>query len=172
MNKKTIQLIVNGKEVERDVYPNLTLLDLLRSELGLTGTKNGCNQGECGACTVILDGAPINSCLKLAVEADGSHVTTIEGIVPTRGTHYSSDGLHPLQESFIEHDALQCGFCTPGQIMSAKALLDRKPSPSENEVKKFLAGNLCRCGCYPNIVKATLAAAEKMRRGETHGTQD
>jgi aerobic-type carbon monoxide dehydrogenase small subunit (CoxS/CutS family) len=156
VNKRRIQLTVNGKEVEMDVYPNLTLLDLLRDELGLTGTKKGCNQGECGACTVILDGVPINSCLKLVVEADGGHVTTIEGLP-------DEEKLHPLQEAFIEHDALQCGFCTPGQIMSAKALLDGNPFPSEDDVKEALAGNICRCGCYPNIVKATLAAAEKMR---------
>jgi xanthine dehydrogenase YagT iron-sulfur-binding subunit len=153
--KKHVTLTVNGKRVEADLDCRRTLAEFLREDLDLTGTKIGCNRGECGCCTVILDGTPLLSCTVLAVEASGREVLTIEGL--------TSDGkLHPLQEAFIEHDALQCGYCTPGMIMSIKALLDRNPQPTDQDVRNAIDGNFCRCGSYPNIIKAALAAAEKM----------
>jgi len=155
--ERLINLKINGEPYEVRVKSNITLLDLLRDELGLTGTKRGCETGECGACTVLLEGKPVNSCLVLAVEANGKDVLTIEGLA-------KDDKLHPLQEAFIKEGAVQCGYCTPGMIMSAKALLDENPNPTEEEVKKAIAGNLCRCTGYVKIVKAILAAAEKMRR--------
>ncbi|OGP89695.1 MAG: hypothetical protein A2156_00610 [Deltaproteobacteria bacterium RBG_16_48_10] len=154
---KHVELIVNGKRVQGDIDSRMTLAEFLREELGLMGTKVGCNRGECGSCTVILDGNPVYSCSVLAVEATGREVLTIEGLTP-------EGKLDPLQEAFIEHDALQCGYCTPGMIMSVKALLDRKPHPTEGEIKRATDGNLCRCGAYPNIIKATLAASEKLIR--------
>lgn len=155
MSKKYVTLTVNGERVEREIDSRVTLAEFLREELDLTGTKVGCNRAECGSCTVILDGTSVLSCTVLAVEVSGREVLTIEGI--------SEKGkLHPLQEAFIEHDALQCGYCTPGMIMSVKALLDRIPHPTENDVRRATDGNLCRCGCYPNIIKATLAAAQRM----------
>ncbi len=158
----TIRLIVNGEPVELavgyQVEPWHTLVRTLRETLGLTGTKVGCNLGECGACTVIMDGKPILSCSTLTVECDGKEITTIEGLGdPIRGE------LHPLQKAFIEHDGMQCGFCTPGMIMQAKALLDKNPNPTEQQVKKGLSGNLCRCGSYVKIVESVLAAARTMR---------
>jgi aerobic-type carbon monoxide dehydrogenase small subunit (CoxS/CutS family) len=153
-----VALTVNGKQMELDVDSRMTLAELLREKLGLMGTKVGCNRAECGSCTVLLDGQPVYSCTVLAVETAGREVLTIEGLFAAGGK------LHPLQEAFIEHDALQCGFCTPGMVMSLKALLENKPRPSEEEIRKAIDGNLCRCGCYPNIIKAALAAAEKMAR--------
>lgn len=153
--KHSINLKINGEPYEVSVKPNTTLLDLLRDEIGLTGTKKGCDTGQCGACTVLLDGKPINSCLVLAVDANGKEVLTIEGL--------ASDGkLHPLQEAFIQEGAVQCGYCTSGMILSAKALLDENPTPKEEEVKKAIAGNLCRCTGYIRIVKAILNVAERL----------
>jgi carbon-monoxide dehydrogenase small subunit len=151
--KKLIQLKINGETAEVVVEPKTTLLHVLREDLGLTGTKEGCGIGDCGACTVLLDGKPVASCLTLAVEVRDREVLTIEGL--------SKDGeLHPLQRAFIDHFAVQCGFCTPGMILSAKALLDRNPHPVEEEVRQALSGNLCRCTGYVKIVEAVLAAAE------------
>ena len=148
-----IQATINGEEVEFLCEPRQSLLEVLRETLGLTGAKEGCNNGNCGACNVILDGALVNSCLVLAVEIDGRRLTTIEGIATLQG-------LHPLQEKFIAHAALQCGFCTPGFIVAAKALLDQNPNPSETEIRGWLAGNLCRCTGYDRIVRAVQDAAQ------------
>ena len=137
------------------VKDNMTLLDLLRDKLGLTGTKKGCEQGECGACTVMLDGLPVNSCCTLAVECEGRNVVTVEGIA-------KGGKLHPIQKQFIEKWALQCGYCTPGMIMSAKALLDHNPHPTELEIREAIEGNLCRCTGYAKIVEAIQAAAAEM----------
>ncbi|HUL20167.1 MAG TPA: (2Fe-2S)-binding protein [Thermodesulfobacteriota bacterium] len=153
--RKNITLTVNGKKVERHIAGRMTLAELLREELDLTGTKVGCNRGECGSCTVILDGDPVLSCTVLAVEASGRAVLTIEGLA-------SQGKLHPIQEAFVEHDALQCGYCTPGMIMSIKALLDRNPNPTDEDVRRSIDGNLCRCGSYPNIIKAAIDASKKM----------
>lgn len=153
--KVPVKLCVNGETHEVLIEPRRTLLSALRVDLGLVGAKVGCDEGTCGACTVLLDGKPVYACLTLAVECEGHAIETIEGL--------AKDGqLHPVQEAFIENDALQCGFCTPGQILSVKALLDENPKPTEEEVKRAVSGNLCRCGAYPNIVKAALAAAEKL----------
>ncbi len=153
MAKKVIvRAKINGEETEFLCEPRQSLLEVLRETLGLTGTKEGCSNGNCGACNVILDGVLVNSCLVLAVEIDGRSLVTIEGIA---GPH----GLHPLQQKFLEHAALQCGFCTPGFIVAAKALLDRHPHPTEGEVRHWLAGNLCRCTGYDKIVRAVLDAA-------------
>jgi carbon-monoxide dehydrogenase small subunit len=152
--KHPIRLTVNGDGYEFSVESKKTLLDFLREDLELTGTKRGCDNGECGACTVLLNGRPVNACLVLAVEADGQEVLTIEGLAD--GTH-----LHPLQESFIHHGAVQCGYCTPGMILTAKALLDENPRPTEMEVRKAIAGNLCRCGTYNKVVQAVLSVAGK-----------
>lgn len=147
--KKLIRMTVNGKEMELAVAPNVSLTDLLRYELGLTGTKKGCDVGDCGACTVLLDGKAVNSCLVLAVQADGKRVTTIEGVE-------TETGLHPLQQAFIDHGSIQCGFCTPGMILSAKSLLEKNPNPDEAQVRRALSGNLCRCTGYQKIVEAIL----------------
>jgi aerobic-type carbon monoxide dehydrogenase small subunit (CoxS/CutS family) len=156
-DKERITLTVNGKKVEAEVDVRMTLAEFLRETLGLIGTKVGCNRGECGSCTVILDGQAVYSCTVLAVEAGHKSVVTIEGLM--------EDGkLHPLQEAFLEHDALQCGYCTPGMILSLKAFLDRNPRPTPDEIKTAIDGNACRCGCFPNIIKAALAASEKMVR--------
>ncbi|MFQ5826597.1 MAG: (2Fe-2S)-binding protein [Dehalococcoidia bacterium] len=151
--KQTITLSVNGKGYEIAIEPYRTLLDVLRNELGLTGTKRGCDSGDCGACTVLLDGRAVTSCLVLAMDARDCDIITIEGLA--RGGE-----LHPLQRAFIEHGALQCGYCTPGAILSAKALLDENPSPSQDEVRSALVGNLCRCTGYEKIVEAILAVAQ------------
>ncbi len=151
--KVQLQLKVNGMAYKVEVEPRRTLLDLIREDLELTGTKEGCGLGECGTCTVLLDGRPIKSCITLAVQANGRDVTTIEGLEGPAGT------LHPLQQAFIDHGAIQCGFCTPGMVLSAKALLDENPKPTEQEVKQAIAGNLCRCTGYQKIVEAILAAA-------------
>ena len=154
--KVHVQTQINGEVVEFLCEPRQSLLEVLRMDLGLTGTKEACNNGNCGACNVIMDGVLVNSCLVLAVEAQGKTITTIEGIA-------LPGGLHPLQTSFLEHAALQCGICTPGFIVSSKALLDQNPDPSEAEVRRWLAGNLCRCTGYDKIVRAVLAAAQVMR---------
>jgi carbon-monoxide dehydrogenase small subunit len=153
VNKIHIQTKINGKDAEFLCEPRQSLLEVLRDELRLTGTKEGCNNGNCGACNVILDGRLVNSCLVLAAEVQGSSVTTIEGIA-------SPQSLHPLQQCFLEGAALQCGICTPGFIVAAKALLDKNPKPTEHEARHFLAGNLCRCTGYDKIIRAVLAAAE------------
>ncbi len=145
--KKLIKLTVNAREYEIAVEPNLTLTHLIRDELGMTGTKKGCETGDCGACTVILDGLPVNSCLVLAVQADGCEVETIEGLE-------TETGLHPVQDAFVEKGAVQCGFCTPGMILSAKHLLDKNPHPEEEEIRAAISGNLCRCTGYQKIIEA------------------
>ena len=152
-NKTHITAAINGEETEFLCEPRQSLLEVLRETVGLMGAKEGCNNGNCGACNVILDGKLVNSCLVLAVEIQGRNITTIEGIA-------SPEGLHPLQQKFIEHAALQCGYCTPGFIVAGKALLDQNPDPSEGEVREWLAGNLCRCTGYDRIVRAVLDAAD------------
>jgi xanthine dehydrogenase YagT iron-sulfur-binding subunit len=148
-----IALIVNGAQLKVRAAPRRTLLDTLRETLGLTGTKKVCDEGTCGACTVLVDGRPVYSCMTLAVTCEGKSIETIEGI--------SKDGeLHPVQRAFIDADAFQCGFCTPGQIMSIVGLLRENATPTEDEVRRAVAGNLCRCGAYPNIVKAGVLAGK------------
>ena len=156
--KVQLQLKVNGMAYKMEVEPRRTLLELIREDLELTGTKEGCGLGECGTCTVLLDGIPIKSCITLAVQANGREVTTIEGVEGADGT------LHPIQQAFIDHGAIQCGFCTPGMVLSAKALLHENPRPTEMEVKQAIAGNLCRCTGYQKIVEAILSAAGKGQR--------
>jgi len=152
-----VSLTINGAPEQVDVPSNLTLLQLLREKLALTGTKNGCMAGECGACTVILNGEPVNSCMVLAVECDGAHVLTVEGL--------AKDGmLDPIQEAIIQEGGVQCGFCTPGILMSARALLDRVPDPSEADIREALVGNLCRCTGYLSIVDAVQEAAQRRLR--------
>src|SRR4030042_6070317 len=141
----TIRIEVNGVSRKAFVEPTLTLVNFLRDHLGLTGTKKSCDSGNCGACTVILDGKAVNSCLILAAETDGHSVTTIEGL-------QKNETLHPLQEAFVKYGAIQCGFCSPGMILTAKALLDQNPSPSEDQIREALAGNLCRCTGYSKII--------------------
>ncbi len=148
---KQIRLMVNGESHELSVPPWRTLLEVIREDLGLTGTKEGCSLGECGACTVIMDGKAVNSCLVLAAEADGKQIVTIEGLA-------DGNKLHPIQQAFVEHGGLQCGFCTPGMIMSAKALLDETPTPTEEEIRRGIAGNLCRCTGYTKIIESIKAA--------------
>jgi len=152
---KEINLTVNNRPYRLSVLSHRTLLDVIREDLGLTGTKEGCGLGECGACTVLLDGQAVNSCLVLAAEADGKKITTIEGLA-------DGDKLHPIQQAFVDHGGLQCGFCTPGMIMSAKALLDKNPTPTEEEIKQAISGNLCRCTGYTKIIESIRAAAENM----------
>ena len=152
MGTHSITVTVNGAKERLDVPSNMTLLQMLREQLGLTGTKNGCEAGECGACTVLVGGEPVNSCMMLAVEADGQEVLTVEGLAP-------EGQLSPLQEAFVEHNAIQCGYCTPGMLMTAHALLERNPSPSEQEIKEGLVGNLCRCTGYVRIIDAIQAVA-------------
>lgn len=151
--KRIVELKVNGEMYEVAVDPRRTLLEVLREQIGLTGTKEGCDLGQCGTCTVLIDGRPALSCLTLAVEAQGKEVLTIEGL--------AQDGkLHPLQQAFVQYGAIQCGFCTPGMILSAKALLDETPHPTTDEVKRAIGGNLCRCTGYVKIIEAILKAAE------------
>jgi xanthine dehydrogenase YagT iron-sulfur-binding subunit len=147
-----VALTVNRRSVSVRVDPATTLVEVLRNELGLTGTKVGCDRGACSACTVWLDGEPASSCMTLALDARGRAITTIEGLA-------DGDTLHPVQQAFVEHDALQCGFCTPGMVMSCAALLNRMPDATLDDIKSAVSGHLCRCGTYPNIFKATLAAA-------------
>ena len=151
-----ITLTVNGERHELQVEPWKTLLWILREELNLTGTKEGCGTGECGACTVIMGGKAVNACLILAPLADGENITTIEGI-------FREDQLHPIQEAFVEEGGVQCGFCTPGMVLAAKALLDENPRPTEEEIRRAILGNLCRCTGYVKIVKSIQAAAKKIR---------
>lgn len=172
----TIKLTVNGKKYELtigddiepweslayDVYPWDMLLHTLREKLGLTGTKSSCDRGACGACSVLIDGKLALSCMVLTADCDGKEITTIEGLSdPVTGK------LHPIQEAFIENNAAQCGFCTPGMVIATKALLDENPTPTKEDIKRALAGNICRCGNYNLIIKSVLAAAEKMRQGST-----
>jgi carbon-monoxide dehydrogenase small subunit len=154
--KQKMELKVNGRKYEIYVEPWRTLLYVLREEIGLTGVKSGCEEGECGACTVLVDGKAVNSCLILALQGQGKEITTIEGIEGEKG-------LHPLQQAFVDHFAIQCGYCTPGMILSAKALLDVNPHPTEEEIREALSGNLCRCTGYIKIVEAVLSASSKIR---------
>lgn len=156
----SLVLIVNGDGRETKVRPAETLADTLRNRLGLTGTKLMCNAGECGSCTVLIDGRPVLSCLTLAVECEGKHILTIEGLADK-----ITGKLHSLQQAFIEHNGMQCGVCTPGMLLTAKALLDENPNPNERDVQEALAGNLCRCGNYNRITESVLAAARIMKRG-------
>ena len=151
--KRIVTTTINGRTTEFLCEPRQTLLEVLRDALDLTGTKEGCSNGNCGACTLLMDGRPVDSCLVLAVEADGATIETIEGVAP-------ADGLHPIQTAFLEQAALQCGICTPGFIMSTKALLAENSSPTEEEIRFYLAGNLCRCTGYDKIVRAVQQAAE------------
>ena len=157
MSKRHVSATVNGDLVEFLSDPGTTLLDALRDELGLTGSKEGCGSGDCGACSVIVDGRLVCSCLMLAAEAQGARIETIEGM---------ADGsvLHPLQRKFLEHAALQCGFCTPGLLVAAKALLDANPDPTESETRYWLAGNLCRCTGYDKVIRAVMDAAAELRQ--------
>ena len=154
MEKEIIALTINGESYETLVKPNSTLLDVLRDQMKLTGTKRGCDTGDCGSCTVIMDGRPVNACLVLALKAHGREIITIEGLA-------KGEKLHPIQEAFVEHGAIQCGFCTPGMVLSAKALLDRNPKPTKEEIKTGIAGNLCRCTGYIKIIEAIKAATQK-----------
>lgn len=157
MTKIHVSTVVNGDPVEFLADPGMTLLDALRDELDLTGSKEGCGSGDCGACSVIVDDRLVCSCLMLAAEAEGRRVATIEGLA-------QGGELHPLQQKFLEHAALQCGFCTPGLLMAAKALLDANPDPTETEVRYWLAGNLCRCTGYDKVVRAVMDAAAELRQ--------
>ena len=154
MSRKVhVQTQINGDSIEFLCEPRQSMLEVLRDDLDLTGAKEGCNNGNCGACTIMVEGRPVNSCCMLGVEAEGNNIETIEGVA-------SPEGIHPLQQKFLEHAALQCGICTPGFIMNAKALLESNPNPTEKEVRFWLAGNLCRCTGYDKIVRAVLDAAD------------
>lgn len=155
--KTLITLKVNDRQWDLAVEPNRTLVDVLRYDLGLTGTKKGCDLGECGSCTVILNGKPVNACLVLAIQANGAEILTIEGLRP-------SQGLHPLQQAFVEKGAIQCGFCTPGMILSSSSLLQKNPKPSEEEIRAALSGNLCRCTGYQKIVEAVQSVGQTGER--------
>jgi aerobic carbon-monoxide dehydrogenase small subunit len=155
---KHISLNVNGQEYQLEVEPDELLVDALRDRLGLTGTKKGCGTGDCGACTVIMDGRPVTSCLVLAAAAEGRAIETVEGLA-------HGDQLHALQQSFLDYGAVQCGFCTPGLLMMAKHILDHNPHPSEDEVRAGIAGNLCRCTGYAKVVQAIMVAGERMAGG-------
>lgn len=157
---QTIRFTVNGDAVQVEVFPHWNLLRVLRDELELTGAKPGCGEGECGACTVLVNGSPINSCIYPILEVEGKEVLTIEGLLG------NDNKLHPIQEAFLEKAGVQCGFCTPGMIMSAKALLDQNPNPSENEIRHALAGNMCRCTGYVQIVESIRYAAKRMSEAD------
>ena len=157
MSKHHVSTTINGEPVEFLCETQQTMLDVLRNELNLTGSKEGCASGDCGACTIIVDGKIVCSCLMLGVEAEGKEITTIEGIA-------QGDHLHPVQQKFLEHAALQCGFCTPGFIVATKALLDTNPNPTETEARYWLAGNLCRCTGYDKVIRAVLDAAAELRQ--------
>jgi len=158
-----IQLNVNGKDYDLEIEEDLRLIDLLRDRLGFTGTKEGCGEGECGACTVILEGKTVNSCLLLAIQAHGKEITTIEGIG-------KEDDLHPIQESFLENGAVQCGYCIPGMVLSAKALLDKNKNPTRKDIREAISGNLCRCTGYEKIVDSIEKASKilQQRGSESH----
>ena len=160
-----IRLTVNGREQELLVAPHETLIEIIRDRLGLTGTKKSCDVQVCGACTVLLDGRPVSSCTMLAFEARNTSLLTIEGMA-------SGEALHPIQQAFIEHSGFQCGFCTPGMILTTKALLDEKPTPTEDEIKHYLRGNLCRCTGYKRILEAVRAAAQRLQDGRQDGGSD
>jgi aerobic carbon-monoxide dehydrogenase small subunit len=155
MKKNILNITVNGDELELAVGANSTLLEVLRDQLGLTGTKEGCSEGVCGACTVLMNGFPVRSCITLALEAEGAEVTTIEGLSA------GGDKLHPVQQAFIDVGAVQCGFCTPGMVLTASALLERSPNPTEDDIKNALAGNFCRCTGYTKILDAVKSAAQE-----------
>ena len=155
-NRTTVHLDINGRERSLSIEPRVTLLDVLRDHAGLTGTKKGCDQGQCGACTVHVDGARVLSCLTLAAQVEGRAVTTIEGLAGPEGE------LHPVQAAFLDQDAFQCGYCTPGHIMSAVACIQEGHAGSDSEIREYMSGNLCRCGAYPHIVAAVRQAAEAM----------
>lgn len=155
--KQQMKFSINGMDYEEEIDHRRTLLEVLRENLGLLGTHKGCDEGQCGACTVLIDGKEINSCLVLAASVQGKEITTIEGLA-------QEEQLHPVQQAFVEYGAIQCGFCTPGMIMVAKGFLDKNPQPTEEEAKRALAGNLCRCTGYFQIIDAVLKAAEKMRK--------
>ena len=157
-----VSMVVNGRQVERDVEPRTLLVHFLREEMDLTGTNIGCETSLCGACTILIDGQAVRSCTQLAVQAEGQSITTIEGLA-------SEEGLHPLQQSFWDNHGLQCGYCTPGMILAAVDLLAANPTPSEEEIRKGLKGNLCRCTGYHNIVKAVQSASQAMAGGQKEG---
>lgn len=156
MKEACVEITVNGEKYRKTIGVNMTLLQFLREELFLTGAKQGCNEGECGACTVLLEGEPVNSCLVLAVEADGKEVLTVEGLASENGE------LHPLQQSFLDAGAVHCGYCTPGALMSALALLKKYPHPTDAQIRKEMEGHICRCTGYNSIAKAVELAAERM----------
>lgn len=156
--KISLTMQVNGQSQQMQIDPRVTLLDALREHLNLTGTKKGCDQGQCGACTVLINGQRVLSCLTLAAQADGAEVTSIEGLASTKGE------LHPVQRCFMENDAFQCGYCTPGQIMSAVACIKEGHAGSDDEIREYMSGNLCRCGAYPHIVDAIKQAAAEMAK--------
>ncbi len=157
MKQQEITLKVNGINYRVSIETRRTLLEVLRETLGLTGTKKSCNEGNCGACTVLIDGKPVASCLVLAIDAQGKEILTIEGLS-------EGEKLHPIQEAFLKHGAIQCGFCTPGMVMSAKAFLDENPKPTTNEIRKAISGNLCRCTGYQHIVDSIFAASKMMQK--------
>ncbi|RLF61304.1 MAG: (2Fe-2S)-binding protein [Thermoplasmata archaeon] len=157
--KERLLLNVNGENRELFVSPNRILLDVLREDLGLTGVKGGCDSGECGACTVLMDGKPVRSCIVLAFEAEGKEIMTIEGLA-------KGSKLHPIQRAFIDHHAFQCGFCTPAMIMIAKAFLDNNPEPTEEDARRAIAGNICRCTGYDNVVDAIMTAGRDLKRAK------
>jgi len=161
---KELHFVLNGREVSLEVDPSAMLVEVLRDQLGVTGTKVGCNAGDCGSCTVLIDSQPFVSCLVAAIRVDGREVVTVEGLA--RG-----EQLHPLQEAFLEEGAVQCGFCTPGILLTAKALLDCNPNPSRREIKEAIAGNLCRCTGYEQIIDAILRASSRIRGGEDSGRE-
>ncbi len=157
MKQEEITLKVNGINYRISIEARRTLLEVLRENLGLTGTKKSCNEGNCGACTVLIDGRPVSSCLVLAIDAQGKEILTIEGLS-------EGEKLHPIQEAFLKHGAIQCGFCTPGMVMSAKAFLDENPEPTKAEIRKAISGNLCRCTGYQHIVDSIMAASKMMQK--------
>ena len=157
MKQEEILLKINGINYHLSIEPRRTLVEVLRENLGLTGTKKSCNEGDCGACTVLMDGRPVASCLVLAMDAQGKEILTIEGLS-------EGEKLHPIQEAFLKHGGIQCGFCTPGMVMSAKALLDENPGPTTSEVRKAISGNLCRCTGYQHIVDSIMAASKMMEK--------
>lgn len=157
MNKVHVQSKLNGEDIQFLCEPRQSLLEVLREDLGFTGSKEGCNDGNCGACSVIMDGTLVDSCLVLAVEIQGKEITTVEGLA-------TADGLHPLQQKFLENASLQCGICTPGFLVAAKALLDHNPNPTEHEIRHWLAGNLCRCTGYDKIIRAVQEASAVMSK--------